>query len=82
MNAPTALLAEIIFDAKRQGKQLFDFYGITDSTDPSHRWAGFTRFKKSFGGHQQFLSYTYDMPVKTLQYKSYQIARKLRSLQR
>lgn len=82
LNAPTALLAEIIFDAKRQGKQLFDFYGITDSTDSSHRWAGFTRFKKSFGGHQQFLSYTYDMPVKTLQYKSYQIARKLRSLQR
>ena len=51
LNASTALLGEIILNAKTAGKKICDLYGITDSVDPEHRWAGFTKFKKSFGGH-------------------------------
>jgi lipid II:glycine glycyltransferase (peptidoglycan interpeptide bridge formation enzyme) len=48
--APTALVWEIIKDAKKQGKKWFDFEGIYDERFPIKSWKGFTRFKKSFGG--------------------------------
>ncbi|MDO4684823.1 MAG: peptidoglycan bridge formation glycyltransferase FemA/FemB family protein [Candidatus Saccharibacteria bacterium] len=80
--ASTALLAEIIIDAKQRGKTICDLYGITTSSDPQHRWAGFTRFKKSFGGYKVTLSDTYDLPVKPLAYRLYSLAKKLRSLPR
>ena len=67
--ASTALLAEIIVNAKSDGRQICDLYGITTSNDPSHRWAGFTRFKKSFGGHSVKLSETYDLAIKRLPYR-------------
>jgi lipid II:glycine glycyltransferase (peptidoglycan interpeptide bridge formation enzyme) len=72
LNASTALLAEIIMQAKADGYQVCDLYGITDSDDTQHRWAGFTRFKKSFGGYEQPLSNTYDFPVKQIRYALYQ----------
>lgn len=80
--ASTALLAEIIMDAKARGKTTCDLYGITTSHDPAHRWAGFTRFKKSFGGHSVTLSETYDLPVKRAHYWLYQTAKNAKQLLR
>lgn len=78
LNAATALLGEIIFDAKQKGKTSFDFYGIAPTDDPSHKWAGFTAFKKSFGGHEQTYSDTYELSVRPLAYWWYSVLRKLR----
>lgn len=78
LNPATALLAEAIMDAKHQGKSTFDFFGVTDSDNPNHHWAGFTKFKKSFGGYQYFLGKTYDIPVKKIPYQTYIIARKVK----
>lgn len=78
LNPATALLAEAIMDAKHQGKKIFDFFGVTDSDDPTHRWSGFTKFKKSFGGYQYFLGNTYDIPVKKIPYQAYMIAKKVK----
>lgn len=50
LSAGTALLAYMIIDAKRRGLAQFDLYGIAPDDDPTHHWAGFTKFKKSFGG--------------------------------
>lgn len=75
LSASTALLAEIIMHAKEAGKTTCDLYGITTSGDPQHRWAGFTRFKKSFGGHEVTLSPTYDLPIKRAQYRAYAASR-------
>lgn len=80
LGASTALLAQIIVDTHEQGKQVCDLYGITDSDDPSHRWAGFTRFKKSFGGYEKALSNTYEYPIDRLRYGAYQIAKSAKKL--
>lgn len=68
LSASTALLAEIIVAAKHQGKQYCDLYGVTTSTDPDHRWAGFTRFKQSFGGHLFTYNQTYEYPLRPWRY--------------
>lgn len=75
LSASTALLAEIIMHAKQAGKKTCDLYGVTTSDDPQHPWAGFTRFKQSFGGHITTLSPTYDLPIRRAQYLSYAAAR-------
>lgn len=76
--ASTALVGEILLGAKANGKTTFDLFGVTTSDDPNHRWAGFTRFKQSFGGQLQTLSQTYELPVRSLLYRFYSLLRKLR----
>lgn len=44
------ILWEGILWAKRKGAKVFDFEGIYDKRFPNKSWAGFTHFKKSFGG--------------------------------
>lgn len=78
LGASTALLAHIIVDAHESGKRTCDLYGITTSEDPQHRWAGFTRFKKSFGGYQVDLSDTYEYPIGHLRHSAYRAARYIR----
>jgi lipid II:glycine glycyltransferase (peptidoglycan interpeptide bridge formation enzyme) len=80
LNASTALLGEIILDAKAKNKKICDLYGITDSADPDHRWAGFTKFKKSFGGHAVTYSDTYELPVRKLHFAMYTTLRSLQKL--
>lgn len=78
----TALLAYMIVDAKRQGLRTFDLYGIAPTDDPAHPWAGFTKFKKSFGGQPLTYVGAWDLPVSRpgyLLYRLYQtISRLLR----
>lgn len=78
LGASTALLAQIIVDTHHEGKAVCDLYGITTSDDPEHRWAGFTRFKKSFGGYPLDLSDTYEYPVKRLHHYAYRAAKQLK----
>lgn len=76
--ATVALLTQAIFDAKEQGIKLFDFWGIApDNASPSHPWYGFTKFKKSFGGHEVNYSGTYDLIYNSPKYRIYQVLRKL-----
>lgn len=75
LGASTALLAQIIVDTHECGRKLCDLYGITESEDPAHKWAGFTRFKKSFGGYPVTLSETYEYPVKPVRHAAYRAAR-------
>lgn len=78
LGASTALVGEILLNAKSSGKTRFDLFGITTSDDPNHRWAGFTRFKQSFGGQLQTLSQTYELPVRPILYRIYRLLRQLR----
>lgn len=61
--APPALVWQAIKDTKAKGMKYFDFWGIALTDDPKHPWAGFTRFKKGFGGFLFKVVRSYDIPT-------------------
>lgn len=72
LNAGTALLAEAIIDAQKRGLKTVDFYGIApDNAPKNHPWAGFTKFKRSFGGQDVAFGGAWELPLKPLQYWLY-----------
>jgi lipid II:glycine glycyltransferase (peptidoglycan interpeptide bridge formation enzyme) len=61
--APPALVWQAIKDTKEKGMKYFDFWGIALTDDPKHPWAGFTRFKKGFGGFLYQVVRAHDIPL-------------------
>ncbi len=79
LNAGTALLAEAIIDAQKRGLKAVDFYGIApDNAPKNHPWAGFTKFKRSFGGYDVTFGGVWELPLKPLQYWLYRTYQSLR----
>lgn len=50
LNAGTAILATAMQDAKQRGQVELDLYGVAPNGLIGHPWAGFSRFKRTFGG--------------------------------
>jgi lipid II:glycine glycyltransferase (peptidoglycan interpeptide bridge formation enzyme) len=77
----TPLLVKMMLDAKNNGQSSFDFVGVAPQGAPdTHRWAGFTKFKQSFGGvYKQYLG-TWELPVNKLVYGAYRSAYKVRKI--
>ena len=76
--ATVALLTKAIFDAKEQGIKEFDFWGIApDGADRTHPWYGFTEFKKSFGGEPRHYAGTYDIVLKPIRYRIFNLLKRL-----
>lgn len=76
--ATVALLTAALFDAKEKGLEFFDFWGIApEGAGKDHPWAGFTDFKKSFGGTAVTYCGTYDLVLNAKKYNLYKMARKL-----
>lgn len=71
LSAGTALVGHMILDAKARGLTQFDLYGIAPPDQPTHPWAGFTKFKKSFGGEVVSYGGTWDLPLKSIPYYGY-----------
>lgn len=78
----TIVLIQMILDAKEQGAKIYDFWGMTPSSDRNHPWYGFTQYKKSFGGRQVDYAGTYDLPLKPFRYQLYLLIRQLNRLKR
>ncbi len=80
--APYALHAYLMKDAGEKGLSSYDFWGIAPPGSPEdHPWAGITRFKLGFGGNELVMPGTFDIPLSTLTYKAYRLARKLKGLE-
>lgn len=73
LSAGTALVGQMILDAKDKGLAEFDLYGIAPSDSPSHPWAGFTKFKQSFGGSPVAFQGAWDLPLISLKYRAYRL---------
>jgi lipid II:glycine glycyltransferase (peptidoglycan interpeptide bridge formation enzyme) len=56
------MLATMVLDARERGQEVFDFVGAAPASEPDHPWAGFTRFKQSFGGRYREYLGTWEMP--------------------
>jgi hypothetical protein len=65
VHAASPLLTQIILDAHRAGQQRLDFCGAAPPDQPDHPWAGFTAFKRSFGGHYHAYAGTWELPIRT-----------------
>jgi len=70
---PYLLHWQEILEAKNKGMCWYDFWGISH-THPS--WAGFTRFKKGFGGEEVSYPGTYDVVLDHPKYLLYAVARR------
>lgn len=75
LSAGIPLLVTLMADAKEKGLKYVDLWGVAPADQPEHKWAGFTAFKKSFGGREIAYPGTWDLPVKKLRYGAYQLAR-------
>lgn len=85
LSAGTALLGYMIIDALHKGKEAFDLFGIAPNdpeVDPTHPWAGFTKFKQRFGGKRLQYVGAWDYPLKPLKYHGYKTYQTLQSIKR
>lgn len=71
------LVMGMIADAISSGLTEFDFYGISPADEPQHAWAGFSEFKRSFGGFDHAFAGTWELPVNAAQYAVYRALRRL-----
>ena len=79
--APYALHFALMEDAFAKGLSHYDFWGVApEDADEKHDWAGITRFKLGFGGSRVNMPGTFDVPMSSMKYSFYKIARKLRGL--
>ncbi len=76
--APHLLQWEAIQQAKAAGCARYDFWGITTSDDPTHPWAGITRFKRGFGGSEVSYQDSFDLVVDPARTRLYRLARSVR----
>lgn len=70
--APYFMHWEIAKHAKSTGHRHYDFWGID-----ARRWPGVTRFKLGWGGRQVEYPGSFDIPISSIWYLIYRIARKV-----
>lgn len=76
--AAAPLVWQMILDARADGRSEFDFWGVAPPDTPSHPWAGFTQFKRSFGGHIVEHPGAWEIPIRPLRHRLYSIARSVK----
>lgn len=70
----------MVKNAKEQGLQVFDFYGVSPSKDDrGHRLASVSNFKRSFGGQDKSYGGAWDLPLQKNRYRLYRYLRSLSS---
>ena len=67
-----------ICDAKKNGAEFYDFYGIPPTDDPNHPMHGLYLFKTGWGGKEIHRPGSFDMPLSSF-YALYIFAEKLRA---
>jgi len=76
--APYLMHWQIITDAKEREMTSYDMLGRSVPGDEGHRWAGVTRFKEQFGGRAKEILGSYDYISKSMAYKLFRFAEKMR----
>lgn len=80
--AAAPLAWQIVRDCRAEGRSAFDFWGVIPDDSADHPWAGFSKFKKTFGGTMITRPGTFDLPLRPLRYRAYQAAREMRGARR
>lgn len=74
--AAAPLAWRMIMDARDEGRHTFDFWGVLPDDSIDHPWAGFSRFKKTFGGTLLTRPGCFDIPLKPWRYRLYRVVRR------
>lgn len=77
--AAAPLAWQIVLDCRAEGRSAFDFWGVIPDDAGAHPWAGFSRFKKTFGGAMLTRPGTFDLPLRPLRYRAHRTLRELRA---
>lgn len=78
LRATAPLVWKIIEDSRADGFERFDLWGIAPvGSSSKHPWAGFSEFKRSFGGSELFYSGTFEIPIAKLKYHTHRIAKQI-----
>ena len=77
--APSVLLTHLITDAVHSTRFEVDLYGVAPDDDATHPWAGFSKFKRSFGGYQVNYLGAWELPILRGRYGLYSTMRSLLS---
>lgn len=80
LGASQLLVWTAIEDAKNNGLEAFDFWGIAKDDNPNDPWYGITIFKKGFGGDVVPYPGSFIFPVNNLKYNLYRLITFLRTL--
>ena len=64
LGAGPPLLWTMILDARARGATAFDFWGVLCTDQPGHAWAGFSQFKRAFGGRLLQRAGTWEIPLR------------------
>lgn len=72
---PAAYLLQwvAIKEAKKQGKKLYNFWGVVPPEKQKHPWQGLTLFKTGFGGRRINFIHAQDLPLTIGYWKTYTI---------
>ena len=62
---------QIILEAKRRRISFYNFWGVTPTENPKHRFYGVTLFKKGFGGEQIDWLHAHDLPTSPFYWLTY-----------
>ena len=63
--APHLVQWRIIETAQARGCRQYDLWGIAPAGAPDHPWAGFSVFKRGFGGREIRYVHAHDLPLKS-----------------
>ena len=78
LSAAAPLVWRMILDAKEAGMRQFDFWGVLPEGAPAdHPWAGFSQFKRSFGGRQVSRAGTWEIPLRSWRYRVFRLGRRV-----
>lgn len=64
--------------AIERGVKAYDFWGVAPNDDPTHKWAGVTRFKKGFGGRVVTFPPALNAILQPAWYQAYRLAKRMR----
>lgn len=74
-NVPAMYLLqwEVILEAKKRGKKLYNFWGIASNEHKNHPWYGLTLFKTGFGGEKKEFMHARDIILSPRYLKTFAI---------
>jgi lipid II:glycine glycyltransferase (peptidoglycan interpeptide bridge formation enzyme) len=76
--APYLLQWSTMQRAFTRGVTMYDFWGIAPNDNPTHQWAGVTRFKKGFGGRVVTFPPALNAILQPAWYQAYRLAKRMR----